>query len=201
MPAGPVPPADPIIEAEPAGRRSTQQFALVRTSLKGITVIDSGYDVADDRRTDDGASDTGERARALWLAVAGGLAVLVIAAAFFLFAGKTQSHAAPSASESEKAMIDVPTMVVSLRASDGRAHLLKMHVILLATSADKVPAVRTRLPLYVDALQPFLHELRPDDLNGSSAVFRVKEEMLSRAADAFGDGAVRDVLIQDLIQQ
>jgi flagellar FliL protein len=54
-------------------------------------------------------------------------------------------------------------------------------------------------------LQPFLRELRPDDLAGSAAVFRIKEEMLSRTTQALGQalgaGAVRDVLIQDLVQQ
>ena len=39
------------------------------------------------------------------------------------------------------------------------------------------------------------------DLAGSAAVFRIKEEMLSRTTQALGTGAVRDVLIQDLVQQ
>ena len=61
--------------------------------------------------------------------------------------------------------------------------------------------MRQKLPVILDALQPFLRELRPDDLNGSAAVFRVKEEMMSRATNVLGVGVVRDVLIQDLVQQ
>ena len=57
-----------------------------------------------------------------------------------------------------------------------------------------------RLPLVIDRFQPFLRELRPDDLSGSAASCRVKEELLVRSNQALGDGSVRDVLIQDLIQ-
>jgi flagellar FliL protein len=57
------------------------------------------------------------------------------------------------------------------------------------------------LPLILDAYQPFLRELRPEDLAGSAAVFRVKEELLIRANQVAGDGTVKDILIEDLVQQ
>ncbi|MGU3315156.1 flagellar basal body-associated FliL family protein [Sphingomonas sp. M6A6_1c] len=164
-------------------------------------MIDSGDDDADDRQIEDASASSGKSRRGPLIAAAVVL-LLVLAGGAYAWLNQSRGHAAAAKPvDSEKAMIDVPAMVVSLHTSDGRPHLLKLHVILLAADTDKVPAVRTRLPLYIDELQPFLHELRPDDLNGSAAVFRVKEEMLSRAADAFGEGAVRDVLIQDLIQQ
>jgi len=162
-------------------------------------VIDSGDDDIDDRQAGD-AEPERRRRGPLIAAIAGLLLLLLGGGAYALF-GRNAAPAAAKPVDSDKVMVDVPALIVSLHTSDGRPHLLKLHVILLAADTDKVAQVRTRLPLYIDALQPFLHELRPDDLNGSAAVFRVKEEMLSRAADAFGDGAVRDVLIQDLIQQ
>lgn len=136
------------------------------------------------------------------------LAVLLIAAAggaYFLWPNAypwaEKTGAGASADVSEKSLIDVPPMVVNLRSSDGRVQMLKLHFMLVAAGPGRVDAIRGKLPIYLDALQPFLRELRPEDLNGSAAVYRVKEEMLSRSIDAFGDGAVRDVLIQDLIQQ
>lgn len=165
-------------------------------------MYDSGDDDTDDQGIEDANADTGRSRRGPLIAAAAVLLLLLAGGGLYAWLGKSHGGGTPAKHvDSEKAMIDVPAMIVSLHTSDGRPHLLKLHVILLAADTEKVPAVRTRLPLYIDALQPFLHELRPDDLNGSAAVFRVKEEMLSRAADAFGDGAVRDVLIQDLIQQ
>lgn len=101
----------------------------------------------------------------------------------------------------EAEFVDVPPMVVNLRSADGAARFIKLHFMLVPASADKAEAIKAKLPLILDAYQPFLRELRPEDLAGSAAVFRTKEEMLVRANDAIGKGKVKDVLIQDLIQQ
>ena len=95
--------------------------------------------------------------------------------------------------------VDVPPMQVRLATADGTSRMLKLHVMLVpgSLSAEELTA---KLPLVVDRFQPFLRELRPDDLSGSAATFRVKEELLIRSNQALGQGTVRDVLIQDLIQ-
>ncbi|WP_010214913.1 flagellar basal body-associated FliL family protein [Sphingomonas sp. PAMC 26621] len=97
--------------------------------------------------------------------------------------------------------VDVPAMVVNLRSADGASRFLKLHFVLVPGDKGNPEAITAKLPLLLDAYQPFLRELRPDDLAGSAAVYRVKEEMLVRAHQTLGDGAVKDVLIQDLIQQ
>lgn len=109
--------------------------------------------------------------------------------------GGEASKADPSAS-----YIEVPPMMVNLRGGGAQAKFVKVRFIVVAADG-KTEDVKARLPVILDALQPFLRELRPDDLNGSAAVFRIKEEMLRRCAEALGKGMVRDVLIQDLIQQ
>jgi Flagellar basal body-associated protein len=150
------------------------------------------------------------------LIVAGGAALLLAAAGgggwWMLRDDGGAGHeaapvAAPAASADADASsyIEVPPVIVNLRSGDGQARFLKLRFILVAADAGKVDAIKGRLPVVLDALQPFLRELRPDDLAGSAAVFRIKEEMLSRTTQALGQalgaGAVRDVLIQDLVQQ
>ena len=101
--------------------------------------------------------------------------------------------------EPPEAFIDVPPIQVALRAADGSSRMLKLHVMLVpGTLAPDL--LTARIPLLLDRFQPFLRELRPEDLAGSAATFRVKEELLIRANQALGPGAVRDVLIQDLMQ-
>jgi flagellar FliL protein len=97
--------------------------------------------------------------------------------------------------------VDVPPMVVNLRSADGGARFIKLHFMLVPGPKGEVEELTDKLPLLLDAYQPFLRELRPEDLAGSAAVFRIKEELLVRARDTLGDGYVKDVLIQDLIQQ
>ena len=97
--------------------------------------------------------------------------------------------------------VDVPEMVVNLRSPDGAPHFLKVHLMLVPGERGSGDAVKNHIPPLLDAYQPFLRELRPEDLAGSAAVFRIKEELLRRSAAVLGDGMVKDILIQDLVQQ
>ena len=142
------------------------------------------------------------------LILAGGSLIFLVgggAAAFAAwqnYAGELAAAGpAPASGTDSSSYIEVPQMIVNLRSSDGQARFLKLRFIVVASSSGKVESIKDRLPVLLDALQPFLRELRPDDLNGSAAVFRIKEEMLSRAQQSLGAGVVRDVLIQDLVQQ
>lgn len=101
--------------------------------------------------------------------------------------------------EGKSPYVDVPAMVVNLRSPDGASRFLKVHVMLVP--GPKGGALKDKLPMIQDGFQPFLRELRPEDLAGSAAVYRIKEELLIRANGAAGAGSVKDVLIQDLVQQ
>lgn len=121
--------------------------------------------------------------------------------------GAVDAHAAPAKAAGEghdegaETFVDVPPMMVNLRNADGGSHFIKLHFMLVPGAGATPDAVKDKLPLLLDAYQPFLRELRPEDLAGSAAVFRIKEELLVRADDTLGAGQVKDVLIQDLIQQ
>lgn len=97
--------------------------------------------------------------------------------------------------------VDVPPMVINLRSADGATRFIKLHFMLVPGPKGSEERLKEQLPLLLDAYQPFLRELRTEDLAGSAAVFRIKEEMLVRAANVLGVDQVKDVLIQDLIQQ
>jgi len=99
------------------------------------------------------------------------------------------------------AFLDVPAMMVNLRSPDGQARFLKLHFMIVPGDGVAADELKEKLPLVLDSFQPFLRELRPEDLAGSAAVFRIKEEMMVRATATLGDGKVKDILIQDLVQQ
>lgn len=116
-------------------------------------------------------------------------------------AKESGGHGGGEGEEGKEAFFDVPPMIVNLRSPDGAARFLKLHFMLVPGPDATAETLKEKVPLILDAYQPFLRELRPEDLAGSAAVFRIKEEMLVRATSAAGDGMVKDVLIQDLIQQ
>lgn len=113
--------------------------------------------------------------------------------------GGGEGHGAADADPSAS-YIEVAPMMVNLRGGGAQAKFVKVRFVVVAADG-KTDAVKARIPVILDALQPFLRELRPEDLNGSAAVFRIKEEMIRRSTEALGKGMVRDILIQDLIQQ
>lgn len=97
--------------------------------------------------------------------------------------------------------VEAPQMVVSVRGGDGRAHFLKLRFVIVASSEGKADEIKDKMPIVVDSLQSFLRELRPEDLAGSAAVYRIKEEIMIRMRRSFGPDTIEDVLIQDLIEQ
>jgi flagellar protein FliL len=141
-------------------------------------------------------------------------------AAFFMggkSAAKTEAHGEEAAAaegegaakegeagkegEGKGKFVDVPTVSVNLRSPDGAPRFLKLHLMLVPGPKTTDTALKDKLPVVLDAYQPFLRELRPEDLGGSAAVFRLKEELMVRATRVLGPGMVKEVLIQDLIQQ
>jgi flagellar FliL protein len=145
--------------------------------------------------------------RRLLLIVSAVLLVLIgatVAVLLFLGLDAVPGHKKPTDAEAppaESVFVEAPAMVVNLRSADGAPRLIKLTVSLVPTKAEDAEMLKARLPLVIDAFQPFLRELRPEDLAGAAAVFRIKEELLLRANAAAGAGSVRDVLILDLIQQ
>lgn len=149
------------------------------------------------------------------LIIAGAAAALLVAGgggAYAMFGGSSKAEAHGDASSSEASeggeghgegekFVDVPPMLVNMRSADGTARFIKLHFMLVPGPKGTEEGLKDKLPVLLDTYQPFLRELRPEDLAGSAAVFRIKEEMLVRATESLGAGQVKDVLIQDLIQQ
>lgn len=137
--------------------------------------------------------------------IVGAAALLLIGgggAGYMMLAGNgAEAEPATHAEEDAPSFVEVPPVSVNLRSPDGQPRFLKVRFVLVPKQAGGEEKLKEKLPLILDAFQPFLRELRPEDLAGSAAVFRLKEEMLVRATSVTGPDAVRDVLIQDLIQQ
>jgi flagellar FliL protein len=153
-----------------------------------------------------------KRNRRRLLAIVAAIAIVVAAAgaaAWFMkdrimalagYGGAAKESTEVDVSE-KRVLIDVPAIVVNIRSSDGSSHFLKLRFVIVAGKKATEAELRYQLPLLIDTIQPFLRELRPDDLAGSAAVFRIKEEVRLRAVSVLGPDMISDILIQDLVQE
>jgi flagellar protein FliL len=110
--------------------------------------------------------------------------------------GAAAAHGIPGA----PLFFDLPAILVNLR-SDDKPVFLKLVVSLEVKDADTLKAVEAILPRVIDQFQTYLRELRVDELSGSAATFRLKEELLRRVKIAAAPMDVEDVLFKDMIIQ
>ena len=123
---------------------------------------------------------------------------------FFIFAKKKEAAQAEKAPPPPKTFVfyNLPGFVVNLQSSAaGRASFLKVTISLELESAADITAVQAVMPRVVDRVQGYLRELRPEDLRGTTALMRFRQEMLDRVRSAAPNAKVDDVLLQELLLQ
>lgn len=131
------------------------------------------------------------------------LLVLGGAAAFFMgvFSKPKPVEEAHAAPVKQVVYVDLPDMTVNLSAVDGRAAYLKVKVALEVSDKATVEKITPVLPRVLDAFQIYLRELRVSDLDGSSGLYRVKEELQRRINTAIAPAHVDAVLFKEILVQ
>jgi flagellar FliL protein len=207
---------DPIIEENP--RRRFDRRLLVKKGIRAMTT-----ETQDEAKPEEGAKTPRFSKKKKIIAAAGAVLLIGGGAGAFLMGGGSDAEAKESGDHSDKeakkdsghgeksggghgkeggsGLVEVAPLMVNLRTNDGQARFLKLRILLAPGSPEDAATIEANLPMIIDRYQPFLRELRPEDLAGSAAVYRLKEELLLRAADTVGEGVVADVLIQDMVQQ
>jgi len=99
---------------------------------------------------------------------------------------------------------DVPDILVNVSSQGGKPVFLKLAVSLEVeggTQEEIAQKLEPIMPRVIDQLQTYLRELRLEDLSGSAALFRLKEEMLRRINVAAAPVEVKGVLFREMIVQ
>lgn len=92
-------------------------------------------------------------------------------------------------------------IMVNIAGEGRRQTYLKLVVELELESEKDKDAIDKLKPRIVDNFQTYLRELRLDDLRGSAGLYRLREELLFRVADAVQPIKVKDVLFQQMLVQ
>ena len=114
-----------------------------------------------------------------------------------------ESHAEEEHAEEEMpaapttAFVPVEQLVISLNNASRARHLVFRAE--LEVPQNHAEEVQTLLPRVVDVLNSYLRALDPSDLEDSSALTRLRAQMLRRVQTVVGQGRVSDLLVMEFV--
>lgn len=138
------------------------------------------------------------------------LLLVIVAAVLFLFVfnggddemvAEGEEPAIDLAQSDEPIYYDLPEMVVNLDNSGGQAVYLKLKVALEVSVEDPQEILDPIMPRIIDRFQVFLRQLRPEDLQGSASMLKLKQELLRRINLAASPLEIDDVLFHEMVVQ
>jgi flagellar FliL protein len=162
-------------------------------------------DVDDPESDEEGAAKPKRKfSLRLILIAAGALTVLLAAggtAAYFLFgSSKDQLHA--SGATRSAVFVDLPDVLVNLsNTGSDRTQYLKVKIVLELPDQALIQQIQPVMPRLMDAFQTYLRELRPTDLDGSAALYRLKEELTRRVNASIAPNRINAVLFKEIVIQ
>ena len=140
------------------------------------------------------------------LVLVGGLVavLLVVGGAGAWFMGMMGGSSTPTEEHKEVAaapvFYDLPDFLSNLSGPPPQRYL-KMRVSLQLDNPEASKIVDQQLPRVLDGFQTYLRQLRPEDLEGSQAMLRLKEELMRRLNLAIQPPVVKDILFKEIIVQ
>jgi flagellar FliL protein len=139
-----------------------------------------------------------------------GVLLVIVAVAGIYFSGladslfgkkERQADAVEQNAAQGPVFYDLPEMLINLNSTDNQQHYLKIRISLELVSGLDKARTESSLPFILNDLQTYLRELRPVDLNGSSALARLKDDVAMRVNDRLRPVKVSDVLVRSILVQ
>ena len=98
--------------------------------------------------------------------------------------------------------VDLPEVLVNLsNTGSDRTQYLRVKVVLELPDQLLMQQIQPVMPRVLDTFQTYLRELRPTDLDGSSGLYRLKEELTRRVNAAIAPNKVSAVLFKEIVVQ
>ena len=95
-----------------------------------------------------------------------------------------------------------PDLLVNLsNVGSDKTQYLKVKIVLELPDQTMVAQVQPVMPRVVDAFQTYLRELRPQDLEGSAGLYRLREELARRINVAIAPSRINAVLFKEFVVQ
>jgi flagellar protein FliL len=123
-------------------------------------------------------------------------------AAFEFMSAHGAAHEAAAPPPKPAVFVDLPEVLVNLsNTGNDRTQYLKVKVVLELPDQQLMAQIQPVMPRVLDTFQTYLRELRPTDLDGSSGLYRLKEELTRRVNAAIAPNKVSAVLFKEIVVQ
>jgi flagellar protein FliL len=148
------------------------------------------------------APESKKGARKMLFAAVGLVVVVAAAGGGYFFLKSPSRQETNTAAHKPAAFLDIREMTINLAPQPNEPQrYLKFRVTLEVNDAKSVADIQPLLPRVEDTFQVFVRELRANDLEGSSGVYRLREELLRRVNMAVHPAKVDAVLFKDIVLQ
>ena len=133
-------------------------------------------------------------------------AVLALAGGgwWFFLKAPADTRMASGRSDAKKitAFLDLPELTINLvTAAQERQQFLKLKIALEVSETRLLQEIQPVLPRVLDTFNVYLREMRPSDLEGSAAFYRLKEELMRRVNVAIYPAKIDAVLFKEALVQ
>lgn len=130
------------------------------------------------------------------------LACAAVGASFDGLIGHGSKRRSAAGTDVEKpVLVDLPDMVSNLDTGGRRVSFVKIHVKLQVMHAADVAAIKEAEPELLDIVQTYLREMRPEELHGGEATYRLREALMNRIDARLAPVEVTDLLFTQLLVQ
>lgn len=134
-----------------------------------------------------------------------GVVVLLLGAGaggYFMFFGKKDHKVAEAPPPPKPVFVEMPELLVNMNPLPGeRPQYLKIKLVLEVKDQPQAASIQPNIPRVMDIFQTYLREVRPNDLNGSAGMFRLKEELTRRVNVTVAPTQVTAVLFKEVLVQ
>ena len=136
----------------------------------------------------------------------GALALVILGAGgagYVAFMRGSTQEAEKAAIKKKMVFFDLPEITANLASVPGqdRPVYLRLKVAVEVADAKMVSEIQPLMPRIIDNFQVFLRELRPQDLEGSAGLYRLKEELVRRINAAVYPARIEAILFKDVLVQ
>lgn len=107
----------------------------------------------------------------------------------------------PPTVPSEPVFYDLPDVLVNLESAGRQEHYIQATISVELASPADAATIGALMPRIIDSVEEYLRGLRPEDLQGSQDLSRIRDDLSGRINETISPVRIKDVLFRQILVQ